>query len=76
MPGLSPTDLLGYAASLLVGLSLLMADIRRLRVINLAGCLLFVAYGFLIEAYPVAAMNLFGAGVNLYYLWRLRSQAP
>lgn len=66
------SEWLGYAASVLVGISLLMGDMRRLRVINLLGCLLFTVYGLMIEAFPVAVMNLFGAGVNIYHLLRLR----
>ncbi|WP_049775063.1 MULTISPECIES: YgjV family protein [Deinococcus] len=67
------SEWLGYAASVFVGISLLMGDMRRLRVINLIGCVLFTVYGLIIGAYPVAAMNLFGAAVNIYHLTRLRS---
>lgn len=65
---------LGYAAALLVVISLVMTDIKRLRIINLIGCFLFVAYGILIGAYPVAAMNAVAAVVNLYHLFKLRSK--
>jgi hypothetical protein len=47
---------------------MMMTSIVRLRLINLMGSLLFVVYGLLIEAYPVALMNLLIAGVNVYYL--------
>lgn len=69
---MSQTELLGYAASFLVVMSLLMGDIKRLRYINLAGCILFVAYGLMIAAYPVAVMNTAAAVINVYHLWRLR----
>lgn len=61
-------EMLGYLASGFVGLSLLMSDIKKLRYINLIGCLVFVYYGLKIEAYPVALMNLFCALVNLYHI--------
>lgn len=61
-------ELIGYAASLLVAASLTMRSILRLRVINLAGALFFTAYGLLIQAYPVAAVNFFIVLINLYYL--------
>ncbi|ABV38284.1 conserved hypothetical protein [Shewanella sediminis HAW-EB3] len=61
-------EILGYIASGFVGLSLLMGDIKKLRYINLFGCLLFVIYGLNISAYPVAVMNLFCAGINLYHI--------
>ena len=61
-------ELVGYLASLLVAVSLMMKSIRRLRLINLAGSLAFTVYGVLIHAYPVAAVNLFIVFINLYYL--------
>lgn len=69
------TELLGYAASFLVVMSLLMGDIKRLRYINLVGCVLFVIYGLMISAYPVAVMNAVAAVINVYHLWRLHSSA-
>jgi len=66
-------ELLGYGASLLVAVSLMMKSIVRLRVINLLGALTFVVYGLLIRAYPVALMNALIVGIDLYYLsqaWR------
>ena len=61
-------ELLGYLASLFVAISLMMRSLTRLRVINLVGCLLFVVYGLIIGAYPVAVMNSFILLVNLYHL--------
>ncbi len=66
-------ELVGYAGSLLVAVSLMMKSIVRLRVINLLGALIFVSYGLLIRAYPVALMNTMIVGIDLYYLlqaWR------
>jgi GNAT superfamily N-acetyltransferase len=64
-------ELLGYAASVLVAVSLMMSRILRLRVINLAGSLAFTIYGMLIGAYPVAAVNAFICVINVWYLWRM-----
>lgn len=61
-------ELVGYAASVLVAVSLMMSSILRLRVINLVGSLAFTVYGALIGAYPVAAVNGFIVLINLYYL--------
>jgi hypothetical protein len=63
-------ELLGYAASVLVAISLMMSSILRLRLINLAGASLFAVYGFLIGSAPVAVVNVFIVGVNVYYLSR------
>lgn len=64
-------ELLGYLASVLVAVSLMMSRIVRLRVINLVGSLAFTVYGALIGAYPVAAVNAFICLVNLWFLWKM-----
>jgi hypothetical protein len=65
-------EILGYAASVLVAISLTMSSLARLRALNLAGCLAFTAYGFLVGAYPVMAVNAFIAVVNVVYLLRMQ----
>ena len=64
-------ELVGYLASVLVAVSLMMSRILRLRVINLAGSLAFTVYGLLIGAYPVAAVNAFIVLINVWYLSRM-----
>jgi hypothetical protein len=61
-------ELIGYLASGLVAVSLMMKSIRRLRIYNLVGSLAFTVYGVLIGAYPVAAVNAFIVFINIYYL--------
>jgi hypothetical protein len=61
-------EILGYAASLLVAVSLTMRSVLRLRIFNLVGALCFTVYGALIGAYPVAAVNEAIILINLYYL--------
>lgn len=62
-------ELIGYAASILVAVSLMMRSILRLRIINLIGAALFTIYGLLIGAYPVAAVNFVIVIIDLYYLY-------
>lgn len=66
---LSGLELFGYLASLVVAVSLMMGSIARLRWVNLAGAAMFTAYGALIDAWPVAALNAFIVLVNLYHLY-------
>jgi len=66
---------IGYLASLLVAVSLMMGSMVRLRLLNLVGALAFALYGWLIGSYPVLVVNLFIAGVNVFYLRRLRGAA-
>ena len=61
-------ELVGYVASALVAVSLMMSSILRLRVINLVGSATFTVYGAMIGAYPVAVVNGFIVLINLYYL--------
>lgn len=61
----------GYGASLMIAVSLLMTDLIKLRLINTVGCLLFVIYGFIVGAYPVAVANAAIIVINLYHLYKL-----
>lgn len=62
---------LGYLASLLVLVSLLMSSIIKLRWINLVGALTFAVYGYLLGAWPVAFMNAGIVVINIYYLAKI-----
>lgn len=64
----------GYAASILIAISLLMSSIVKLRWLNLIGSLLFSIYGFAIGAMPVGFINLFIIFINLYYLYKIYSE--
>ena len=59
---------IGYAASLIILVSLLMTNVFRLRLINGIGSVLFGAYGWLIGSWPVCAINLVIAGIDGWYL--------
>lgn len=67
-------ELIGYAASLLIAISLMMKSLIRLRVINGLGGLIFVIYGILIRAYPVAILNGLIVIIDLYYLIKMLRQ--
>ena len=71
MEAINTIELIGYSASLMVAISLMMKDIIWLRCLNFAGCTLFVIYGSSIEAWPVAGMNAFVACINIYHLSKL-----
>jgi len=64
-------EIIGYLASLLVAISLMMSAIVKLRIINLIGSFTFTVYGILIDAWPVALMNAFIVLVNIYYLVKI-----
>lgn len=61
-------EIIGYTASILVAISLMMNAIIKLRLVNLIGAFTFSVYGVLIGSIPVAAMNGFIVLINIYYL--------
>lgn len=65
------TELVGYIASALIVLSLLMSSVWRLRVINLIGAVVFTAYGVLIGSIPVVLTNGAIVLIDVYYLVRM-----
>ena len=67
-------ELIGYAGSVLVAISLMMKSLVKLRIINLIGALFFTVYGVLIGAAPVALLNALIVGVNIYYLLQMLNQ--
>ncbi len=64
-------EIVGYLASILIAISLMMRSILRLRIINLVGSALFTVYGIVIGATPVAVVNFFIVLVNIYYLFQI-----
>lgn len=62
---------MGYTASVIILVSMLMTNVYRLRQINLVGALLFALYGYIIQAWPVVAMNLMIAMVDIWILLQM-----
>ena len=73
--GIPWTEWLGYIASVIIMISFLTTSIVYLRLINLLGSLTFGVYAFLIHSPPTIFLNLMIAGVQIYYLIRLLTQA-
>ncbi len=64
-------EILGYVASVVIAVSLMMNSIVKLRWINMIGAVLFSTYGFIIGAIPVGVLNGFIALINIYYLIKM-----
>lgn len=69
--GISWIEWFGYAASIVVAISLTMSSIVKLRWLNLIGAAMFSSYGFIIGALPVGFLNLFIVVINVVYLVRM-----
>ena len=61
----------GYAASMVVLISLTMSSMIKLRIINFIGCLLFAIFAYFIDSLPTMLMNLSIACINVYYLYQM-----
>ncbi len=66
-------EVFGIAASLVVALSLMMKNIKRLRIYNAVGALAFSIYGIMIGSLSVAVLNGFIVLIDIYFLWKLWS---
>ena len=70
--GITGTEYVGYLASFMVLVSFTMKDVKKLRLVNMTGCILFIIYGFLMPTLriglPIIIANAAIFGVNLFYL--------
>ena len=61
-------ELWGYLSMIVVLISTAMKDMKKLRLTNIIGCLMFIVYGSFKGATPVVIMNIV---VILIHLWHL-----
>jgi hypothetical protein len=65
---------LGWAGSALLVFSLLQARVLRFRLLNLLACLVLVVFNGLLGIWPMVAMNVALAGINLWFIRKLLSE--
>jgi hypothetical protein len=63
--------LVGYLASLLLAISLIVNNDLKFRWLNTFGCLSFIIYGILISAFPIILTNAILLFINLFYLIKI-----
>lgn len=64
-------QILGYAASLIVFISLMMKSLAKLRVLNAVGSLLFVVFALATDSLPTAFLNLGIVVIDVFYFIRM-----
>ena len=64
-------QLLGYAASFIIFISLTMKSIVKLRIVNAIGCVVFVLFALKTNSLPAVAMNVGIVFIDIYYLVRI-----
>lgn len=68
--GLTYIELIGYAGSLIIAISMLMTSILKMRWFILVGNITFIVYGSFIGAYPIIVLNAFNLAVNAWFIWQ------
>ncbi len=68
---MSWVDALGWFGSALLIYSLLQARILRLRVLNTVACVILIVFNALIGVWPMVAMNVVLAAINLFFIVRM-----
>ena len=68
---ITPLEILGYVASGITALSLTMSNVWKLRWINLIGAAGLMVYSYMLQAWPLTAVNGFIVFVDLWYIWEL-----
>ena len=64
-------ELFGYLGSTLVVVSMLMASVVKLRIINMVGSVISGTYALIISSFPLALMNICLIIINAWNLYRL-----
>jgi hypothetical protein len=67
-------EIFGIFASVVIALSLMMKNVKRLRFVNLAGSLFFALYGLGIGSMPVFLVNCFCVGIDAWYLYKMKHE--
>ena len=64
-------ELFGYFGSMLVVVSMLMTSVKKLRIVNTTGSVIFMIYALIIRSYPTALMNFCLVMINIWQLIQL-----
>jgi hypothetical protein len=64
-------DVLGWAGSALLIFSIMQARVLRFRVLNLLACVILTIFNGILEIWPMVAMNVALAAINLWFLVKL-----
>ncbi len=65
---------LGYLATLLLAISLLVNNDLKFRWLNLGGCVAFIFYGAVLQAIPIVITNALLLCINAYFLFQIYSR--
>lgn len=64
-------DVVGWGGSALLVFSLLQSRVLRFRALNLAACVILIGFNAALSVWPMAAVNVVLAAINVFFLVRL-----
>lgn len=64
-------DIIGWGGSALLVYSLLQSRVLRFRVLNLAACLILIAFNAFLGVWPMVGMNIVLCAINIWFIVRL-----
>lgn len=68
-------EIFGWAGSVFVVVSLMLANKIKFRVLNLIGCIIATSYNLVLGIWPYTAMNAAISLINIYWLFRIKREA-
>lgn len=67
-------EILGTIATIIILISFLMTDIKRIRTINLIGDILYLIYGIIIGSFSIILLNIILSIIQIYYLIKIKGE--
>ena len=58
----------GYISMIVVLASMMMKNMKKLRITNSIACAMFVVYGLVHQTYPIVIMNILVIAINIFRL--------
>jgi uncharacterized protein with PQ loop repeat len=68
------TEVIGWVGNVVVIISFLQKNIKKLRLYGLIGALVWVVYAIRIESNSLIILNLIIMGIQSYHLWKIRKE--
>ena len=62
------SEIIGWIGSIVLLISFIPKNVKLIRILNSAGCLIWVLYGFITKAPSVYVMNFLILGLNIFQL--------
>ncbi len=65
-----PIEYLGYAAMIVILVSVSVNSLKLFRIYNIIGCIMFIFYGLYHGTTPVVCLNILVVLINFYQLYK------